>query len=277
VSSAGQGEGNLSLKVLVAEDNMIEQMSLRKLLEGAGCRVITVGNGKEAVDEFETGEFDLVLMDILMPEMDGFMATRLIREKERLSGSNTPVLALTSYSLAAIREKCESVGMNGYLAKPVGIKKLLETLSNYSSLITNSVCVHEEKPCSEDNTLSVLDPRETLKNIDYDLDLYRSIVEMYLDQFVNMPEELICHLAGDDLSDIEKSAHALKGVVANLGAFRFMELAREIQDMARSGTKPEITRFGRLVKDQSTLLKGELENIDWGALERFCAGAHRTK
>jgi HPt (histidine-containing phosphotransfer) domain-containing protein len=123
---------------------------------------------------------------------------------------------------------------------------------------------------STDVTLPVLDARQTVENIGFDVDLYRSIVELYVEECSMMPDELIKLLAGDDLPAIEMSAHTLKGVLANLGSCRFMELAREIQDMIRSGSKPESSRYGRLVGEQARLLNEALEKIDWDDLERFC-------
>lgn len=110
--------------VLLAEDNMIDQLGIRRLLEKQGCSVTCVATGQDAVDQFDRERFDVVFMDILMPDIDGFEATRLIREKEQASEGQVPIIALTAYSLSAVRDKCMSVGMNGYLSKPVAVRDL---------------------------------------------------------------------------------------------------------------------------------------------------------
>jgi CheY-like chemotaxis protein len=107
------------LRVLLSEDNPIDQISIRRLLEKQGMEVILAGDGRQALEIFEGGLFDLVLLDILMPEMDGFEVAMHIRELEKSSGDHVPVIALTAYSLNAVYDKCRSVGMNGYLSKPV--------------------------------------------------------------------------------------------------------------------------------------------------------------
>ena len=107
------------LRVLLAEDNPLDQVTIRRLLEKLGMQVFLAGDGRRAVELYEGGEFDLVLLDILMPEMDGFEVASYIRHREKSSGACVPVIALTAYSLKAVYDKCRSVGMNGYLSKPV--------------------------------------------------------------------------------------------------------------------------------------------------------------
>jgi CheY-like chemotaxis protein len=107
------------LRILLAEDNPLDQISIRRLLEKLGLEVTLAGDGRAAVEKYGDGAFDLVLLDILMPEMDGFEVAVHIREHEKASGSHIPIIALTAYSLMAVFDKCKSVGMSGYLPKPV--------------------------------------------------------------------------------------------------------------------------------------------------------------
>jgi HPt (histidine-containing phosphotransfer) domain-containing protein len=130
--------------------------------------------------------------------------------------------------------------------------------------------IQPETTVSACHGLPVLDTHETLENIGFDTELYRSIVEMYLEQCIDLPDELIDLLDGNDLSAIERSAHTLKGVVANIGSRRFMELMQGIQEMARTGTKPESSVYASQIKEEARLLKDALEKIDWTELERFC-------
>ncbi|MDD2364763.1 MAG: response regulator [Desulfuromonadaceae bacterium] len=242
-----------SFKVLVAEDNLLEQTTLKHLLESIGCQAVIVSNGREAVDEFEHGEFDLILMDILMPVMDGFDATRLIRERERVAGGSIPVVALTSYSLKAIQEKCVSVGMNGYLAKPVAKNKLVEALGRIGK--QQKISVNLEISESETDALPVLDDKTIMENLDNDLEMYRELIEMYLDSYGNMGELLIAKLAEGDIHNILECAHSLKGVASNIGGRRLAEVARKIQDICREGVKPEPAIWAQNVKDESAAFK----------------------
>jgi CheY-like chemotaxis protein len=262
-----------ALKILVAEDNLIEQVTLKHLLTSIGCRVVVVGNGKEAVDECETGEFNVVLMDILMPVMDGFEATRLIRERERVTGGKIPVVALTSYSLKAIQEKCVKVGMNGYLAKPVAKTKLIEALLRLNK--QQELSAQAEGIMAELQDFPVFEAQAVLDNIDYDLELFRELVEMYLTSCAGLGDELVEKLAGDDIKDILSSAHTLKGVAANIGGHRMAEVTRQIQDLCREGKKPDRVVWAPIVKAQTVAIKESLENIDWSDLERLVAAAGR--
>ncbi len=113
------GEPVRPLRVLLAEDNPIDQISIRRLLEKNDMEVVLAGDGRQALDIFEGEVFDLVLLDILMPEMDGFEVALHIREHEKGSNKHVPIIALTAYSLKAVYDKCRAVGMSGYLSKPI--------------------------------------------------------------------------------------------------------------------------------------------------------------
>jgi len=256
-----------TLKVLVAEDNLLQQIALKHLLEDIGCQVVLVGNGKEAVDEFDDGEFDVVLMDILMPVLDGFEATRLIREKERVTGGTVPVIALTSYSLKAIQDKCVIVGMNGYLAKPVAKNKLLEALKRLSK--HQELSAQTDVNESELGELPVLEPGSVLENFDYDLNIYRELVDMYLTGYATVGDQLVGKLVSDDLKDIMECAHGLKGIVANIGGLRLADAANRIQNLCREGKKPDSGLWSPLVKAEAAALKEALDQLDWVGLERL--------
>jgi signal transduction histidine kinase/CheY-like chemotaxis protein len=120
-----------SLRILLAEDNLVNQRLATRLLEKRGHFVVVAGNGREAVTAFERESFDLVLMDLQMPEMDGFEATTEIREKEKATGSHLPIVALTAHAMKGDREKCLAGGMDGYLTKPIRPQELDELLESY--------------------------------------------------------------------------------------------------------------------------------------------------
>ena len=121
-----------SLRVLVAEDNAVNQKLIVRLLEKRGHRVTVAGNGREAVDAAARESFDLVLMDMQMPEMDGFEATAMIRVRERRSGAHLPIVALTAHAMKGDREKCLAGGMDDYLSKPIQPGELEEVLARFA-------------------------------------------------------------------------------------------------------------------------------------------------
>jgi signal transduction histidine kinase/CheY-like chemotaxis protein len=124
-------EPNSSLRVLLAEDNLVNQRLAVRMIEKRGHHVTVAGTGKEAVAALEKETFDVVLMDVQMPEMDGFEATAAIRGKEKATGLHQPIIALTAHAMKGDREKCLAAGMDGYLTKPIRSQELYEVLDGY--------------------------------------------------------------------------------------------------------------------------------------------------
>jgi CheY-like chemotaxis protein len=118
------------LRILLAEDNPVNQRVALRLLEKSGHQVAVTTNGREALAALDNGEFDVVLMDVQMPDMDGFEATAAIRSRERAVGKHLPIIAMTAHAMTGDRERCLSAGMDGYIAKPIHSAELLQTLSN---------------------------------------------------------------------------------------------------------------------------------------------------
>jgi CheY-like chemotaxis protein len=129
----GAGDSGASLKILVAEDNVVNQRLVVRLLEKRGHRVILAANGREALAAMEKESFDLVLMDVQMPEMDGLEATAAIRESEKSSGLRVAIVALTAHAMKGDREKCVDAGMDGYLTKPIRPEELDEVLRSHAT------------------------------------------------------------------------------------------------------------------------------------------------
>jgi len=122
-------EGRAGLRVLLAEDNVVNQRLAVKILNKRGYEVVVAGNGKEAVAAFTQEPFDVVLMDVQMPEMDGFEATAMIREREKETGGHIPIIAMTAHAMKGDRERCLAAGMDGYLSKPIRPDRLVEAIA----------------------------------------------------------------------------------------------------------------------------------------------------
>ena len=118
------------LRILLAEDNRVNQLLAVRMLEKRGHRVVAVQNGAEAIDAMESGRFDLALLDVQMPVMDGLEVARLTRLRECETGaSRIPLIALTAYAMSGDRERCLAAGMDGYVPKPIKLQELLEVIS----------------------------------------------------------------------------------------------------------------------------------------------------
>ena len=125
-------EARRKLGILVAEDNAVNRELMMRLLQKHGHTVMAVTTGREAVEQLdkEAANCDIVLMDVEMPDMDGFQATAVIREKEKVSGKHVPIIALTAYAMKGDRERCLAAGMDGYVPKPIRYQELIETIQS---------------------------------------------------------------------------------------------------------------------------------------------------
>lgn len=137
-------------KILVAEDNKINQVVVRKILEKEGISVDAVGNGAEALKALEFTDYAAVLMDIQMPEMDGYQAISLIREMEKSTGKNLPVIALTASAMEEDREKSFQAGADDFITKPIDKTMLLKTIQKYTTVSQQKISAKQDKKKSED-------------------------------------------------------------------------------------------------------------------------------
>jgi CheY-like chemotaxis protein len=140
-ASAAQPQGpaptaQRRLRILLAEDNVVNQKVAVRMLENQGHTVVVVENGKATLAALERQPFDLVLMDVQMPEMDGFEATALIRQKERGTGRHLPVIAMTAHALSGDRERCLAAGMDDYVTKPIQPDEFFRTIAGVSLTAT---------------------------------------------------------------------------------------------------------------------------------------------
>jgi two-component system sensor histidine kinase/response regulator len=126
------------LRILVAEDNPVNQRLAKRLLENRGHHVVVAHNGKEALETLKEEKFDLVFMDVQMPQMGGVEATAAIRKLEKATGEHLPIVALTAHAMAGDREKYLASGMDGYLSKPIQIRELDDVLKLFPARLANA-------------------------------------------------------------------------------------------------------------------------------------------
>ena len=121
---------NRNFRLLLVEDNKLNQIVVKFSLKRFGYEIVTANNGVEAIEEFNQGEFDFILMDVMMPEMDGLEATKHIRKLEK--GKNIPIIALTADVITATAHKCKDCGMSAHMVKPFEVEKLFEILESFN-------------------------------------------------------------------------------------------------------------------------------------------------
>ena len=222
-----------ALRILLAEDNKINQKFALALLSKGGHQVRIAENGHQAVDALRREDFDVILMDIQMPELDGIQATKQIRS---MSGpkSETPIIALTAHALAGAREEYIAAGMNDYISKPVDQTILLAKLLEIAQSLEQEVFA-EDVAASLNDALAVagidLSCLETLNAVMEPVEV-RDFLEMYLGEAV---ERMSRMEAASDLTAISGDAHALIGTSGNVGASQVSELARSVEIACKSG------------------------------------------
>src|SRR4030095_4182956 len=125
-------------RVLLAEDNTVNQRLATRLLEKQGHSVVIAVNGRQAVAAFESEAFDLILMDVQMPELNGYEATGAIREREKVSGGHVPIIAMTAHAMKGDRERCLQAGMDGYVSKPIDTRELFEAIEQVTARVSTN-------------------------------------------------------------------------------------------------------------------------------------------
>jgi PAS domain S-box-containing protein len=220
------------IRILVAEDNVVNQKIALRILEKLGYRADAVANGVEAVKALEMVPYDLVLMDVQMPEMDGLEATRAIRdETSAVRNHKIPVIAMTARAMKGDREACLKAGMDGYIAKPVKPKDLLEAVEKYAAGSREPLPRNASAPTPRD--ANVFDKEDLLGRLGGDEDFCREIMDMFLRDIPVQLERLKRALEKKDSGELERLAHSLKGAAANLSAARTYESAARLEAMGR--------------------------------------------
>jgi two-component system sensor histidine kinase/response regulator len=247
-----------SLNILLAEDNLINQKLASRLLVKRSHIVTVVRNGKEALAALEKDHFDLVLMDIQMPEMDGFEATRILREREKTDGGHQPVVAMTALAMSGDRERCFEAGMDGYLSKPIRPQELDEVLDRYVALINAAPAQDESAPAANNS----IDVSQLLDRLDGDRALLAELVDVFRADFPGNLNAIQQAIDQQDANGLRSAAHSLKGALANLSAIEASALAAELDAIGKS---LDLTRA------QATLDQLAMEiNNAMRALEALC-------
>ena len=219
-----------SLRILLAEDNLVNQKLASRLLEKRNHTVTIACNGKEALAALEKDHFDLVLMDMQMPEMDGFEATKILREREKSNGSHQPVVAMTALAMNGDKERCLEAGMDGYLSKPIRPQELDDLLDSYTALKDADERQSESKPEAK----SPVDAAQLLDRIDGDRALLAELVDLFRAEFPSYLRSAQQAIDQQDGNALRMAGHTLKGAFANLSATKAATLAGELEDLAKS-------------------------------------------
>lgn len=230
------------MRILLAEDAIANQVLAVGLLKKWDHVVTVANNGLEAVEQLASQPFDLVLMDVQMPEMDGLEATKRIREMERegkiFSETTTPVpiVAMTAHAMKGDRERCLESGMDGYVTKPIRVAELVKTINQVTSNeSTPPTGTSSSGRTSETSHESEIDWTLALRSVEGDQDLLKDVAAAFLEEVPGHLQELSAAVTAGDARAIQRVAHLLKGVSTTFGANRARASAERLEIMGRTG------------------------------------------
>jgi PAS domain S-box-containing protein len=257
----GHQPSKRSLQILVAEDNSVNQRLAARLLEREGHTVTIVGSGQEAVDQAARGAFDLILMDVQMPGLDGLQATVRIREKERATGVHVPIVAMTAQAAESDRLRCLACGMDAYVTKPVRVPALLKMIESVGAGgdLMNSEVSQEGVPV--ETQLRQLDESLAMSRVGGDMELLKEVIGLFLDDYPSTLEKIKGAVEARNASALEHTAHSLKGSVSTFGAQRAFEAAFALEKQGRSGDLQAATAGLTELEQALAALRPELELI----------------
>ncbi len=220
-------------RILVAEDNAVNQKVTVHMLEKLGYRANVAANGIEAVEALEQIPYAMVLMDCRMPEMDGFEATRRIRDREQGGGGRIPIIAMTANAMQGDRERCLAAGMDDYVSKPVRLEDLAAAVSRHTSRAGElRPLPARAEPTAGD---AVVDAAELVDRLDGNVVLLDKVIRLFLDDCPRLLAQAREAMARGDCAQLEHAAHTIKGAAANLSAKRAVAAARRLEVLVGRG------------------------------------------
>lgn len=233
-------------RILLAEDNITNQQATLAVLENMGLGVDAVANGQQAITALESAPYDLVLMDCQMPVLDGYEATRLIRNgPSRVRNRHVPVIAMTAYAVQSERDMCHACGMDDFLPKPVLPQALAEILnkwlpldSSWSMPLTASTAPAQPQVCA--NVLPIWDRRGMLARLMGDERVAQTLIEGFLTDLPQQMQVLETSLSQGNILAIMRQAHSIKGAAAIIGGERLQAAALAMEQSAPKGHVPTL-------------------------------------
>ncbi len=250
-------------RILLAEDNLVNQKVALKTLEKIGYRADTVADGKEALEALESRPYDLVLMDCMMPVMNGYEATQAIRSSEGMGrNQHIPILALTANAMRGDREKCLEAGMNDYLSKPLKPQELVDFLEKWlvgsepARDELRDIAVKKDTPESE-----VFDSASLLERLLNDEDIAREVIITFIKEFPVVENKLRMSLVDFDMTVAKRHAHTIGGMAMNVGAQALQKVAKKLErEVTQKETQAAIALLPAMNK-QFDLTKKQMTRV----------------
>lgn len=245
----------IPLRILLVDDNAINQKVAVRILQQFGYQPEVAGHGREALEKLDRQPFDFIFMDVMMPELDGLEATRLLRKRQMIGGyanyqSRIIVVAMTAHAMQGDREKCIAAGMDDYLAKPVRPKDVREMIEKWGGKI-----MPEAKPpmgvaANGAGGESPVDMDRINDLTDGNADGLRELVEMFLRQTHKQFEQIQEAIREDKADHLRRVAHSCAGASATLGMTRLVPRLRDLERLGATGSLPDAEKLCRAALDE---------------------------
>jgi len=221
------------IRILLAEDNKVNQTLALKIMAKSGFFADVVVNGLEAIEMLEKNDYDIVLMDVQMPEMDGLEATKIVRDpSSKVKNHKIPIIAMTAHAMKGDREKCLEQGMDDYISKPIKSSELIEKIELFTGIAGNESVVEEIPVFNKNNVYS---KEALLKRFDNDEVFVQELTTIFIDDFARQLDFIKKAFDNNDLKEVLVLAHTIKGSSSNVEANKITSLALEIELAAKDG------------------------------------------
>jgi signal transduction histidine kinase/DNA-binding response OmpR family regulator len=249
-------------RVLVAEDNYVNREHVTMLLENWGHTVVCVENGRQAVTRHADESFDLILMDMEMPEMDGLAAASAIRTAEKTTHLHVPIIAMTANVLDTARQQCHAAGMDGYVSKPMSGQTLQQAIEDVTSTGSKPPAGAGD-PAGDQGApgpspTSAWDADEALRHVDGNPDALRRLVASFLANSPKVMAQIRLALENGNGENLRKLGHKFKGSLGLMGAMSGRMLAEEIETAGHNGDWPHATRVVAMLDGELKALQAQL-------------------
>lgn len=255
--------------ILLVEDNEINQEVALEVLEQAGLSVTVANNGQEAIDALATKNIDCVLMDLQMPVMDGFEATKHIRNNSK--HKTLPIIAMTANAMSGDKEKCLDAGMNDHVSKPIDTKQLFTALNRWTKPGKRKTKIAKKpkktgKKAAEESfpDLPGFDVSKGLEILGGNKELYRTLLLKLYEDFSGSAQKIKSLLDKNDEENAEILAHTVKGVGSNLGALKLSKLAADLENAFRTKSKGDYKKMLAAFEKELDLVSNGLESNGFG-------------
>jgi PAS domain S-box-containing protein len=250
-------KANQPLKILVAEDTPFNQKFILRLLGRWGHQAVLVENGLQVLETLGKDTFDLIIMDVRMPEMDGYEASRKIRESEKNNGGHIPIIAITAHAVKGDRERCLEAGMDEYVSKPISSDKLFEIIETFGVGKSPGIAGTGH----EADTLISFDKQTLIDAFDHDWGFFKEVVDLFVSDYPRMMVDIRQAFKTGDTDALIRTAHSLKGMLSLFNAQAAAQKTLKLQELGKRGEFSEIENEIEGLSGELSMLKSTLQNL----------------